>query len=405
MRILSIHNSYQIRGGEDESREAEQRLLREMGHLVEVYEENNDRVAALGQANMALRTVWSTEAYKTVKQRLTESTYDGVHVQNFFPLISPSVYYAAKAKGVPVVQTLRNYRLLCPNALFFREGNVCEDCLGKFVPLPAVLHGCYRDSRAATAATATMLTLHRILRTWMTMVDVYIALTQFAREKFIQAGFPAEKIVVKPNFVHPDPGLGTGGGGYALYVGRLSVEKGIDTLLAAWERLEGRVPLKIVGDGPLASQVVEAAARLPQVEWLGRRPMAEVYDLMGEAMVLVFPSKWYETFGRVAVEAFAKGTPAIAANIGAIAEVIEHGRTGLHFHPGDPEDLAAKVEWVLGHPDALAQMRREARAEFEARYTAEENYRRLMEIYALARSSSLQTAADLTETALMCRAR
>lgn len=381
MRILSVHNRYQIRGGEDESREAEERLLRAKGHSVEVYEENNDRIATLNAVQMALRTVWSMEAYKTVKNRLREQSHDIVHIQNFFPLISPSAHYAAKAEGVPVVQTLRNYRLLCPNALFFRDGHVCEDCLGKPVPLPGVLHACYRESRPASGTVATMLTAHRIMRTWTQMVDVYIALTEFARQKFIQGGFPAEKIVVKPNFVYPDPGIGKGRGGYALFVGRLSVEKGLDTLLAAWEQLGGKVPLKIVGDGPLSSRVVETASRLSYVEWLGRKSVQEVYALMGEAMFLIFPSEWYETFGRVAVEAFAKGTPAIAANIGAIAEVIEHGRTGLHFRPGDPADLAAKVEWALVHPQELAQMRQEARSEFQAKYTAEENYRRLMEIY------------------------
>jgi glycosyltransferase involved in cell wall biosynthesis len=385
MRILSIHNKYQIRGGEEESRESEERLLREMGHEVEAYEENNDRVASLGAVNMALRTVWSTEAYNIVKQKLVETAYDVVHVQNFFPLISPSVYYAAKAQGVPVVQTLRNYRLLCPNGLFFRDGQVCEDCMGKLIPYPGVLHSCYRDSLPASGVTATMLTVHRAMQTWKQMVDVYIALTEFARQKFIQGGLPAEKIVVKPNFVYPDPGSGEGRGGYALFVGRLSVEKGLDTLLGAWKQLGKQIPLKIVGDGPLASEVAEAAEKFPQVEWLGRRPMAEVHTLMGEAMVLIFPSKWYETFGRVAVEGFAKGTPAIAANIGAIAELIDRGRTGLHFQPGDSTDLAAKVEWVLQHQSELAQMRQEARAEFEAKYTAEENYRRLMEIYSLVR--------------------
>ena len=385
MRILSIHNNYQIRGGEDESRESEERLLREMGHEVEVYEENNDRVAALGSVEMAFRTVWSAEAYNIVKQKLMETACDVVHVQNFFPLISPSVYYAAKAEGVPVVQTLRNYRLLCPNALFFRDGQVCEDCMGKPIPYPGVLHSCYRGSLVASGATATMLTVHRAMQTWKQMVDVYIALTEFARQKFIQGGLPAQKIVVKPNFVYPDPGLGEGRGGYALFVGRLSVEKGLDTLLGAWKQLGKAIPLKIVGDGPLESEVAEAAEKFPQIEWLGRRPMAEVYALMGEAMVLIFPSKWYETFGRVGVEGFAKGTPAIAANIGAIAELVDPGRTGLLFQPGDSTDLAAKVEWVLQHQSEVAQMRKEARAEFEAKYTAEENYRRLMEIYSLVR--------------------
>jgi glycosyltransferase involved in cell wall biosynthesis len=388
MHILSIHNTYQVRGGEDESRESEERLLREMGQWVDAYEETNQRVKTLSSMQIAARTIWSTESYNIVKQRLARSSYDIVHVQNSFPLISPSVYYAAKAAGVPVVQTLRNYRMLCPNALFFRDGGVCEDCLGKAVPLPGMLKGCYRGSRAASVMVGTMLTVHRLFKTWMNQVDLYIALTEFTRNKFIEGGFPAEKIVVKPNFVHPDPGVGNGEGGYALYVGRLSVEKGLDTLLEAWEKLGGRLPLKIVGEGPLQPQVKEAIAKIPNIEILGRRSIPEVYELMGAAKVLIFPSKWYETFGRVAIEAFAKGTPVIAANIGAIAELVDPGRTGLRFVPGDAADLANKVEWVMAHPDAVAQMRVAARAEFEAKYTAQKNYHRLMEIYAQARQKS-----------------
>ena len=381
MHILSIHNNYQIRGGEDVSREAEESLLKEMGNSVSVYQEHNDRVASIGAARMALRTIWSTESYNIVKQKLKSSNCDLIHVQNFFPLISPSVYYAAKSEGVPVVQTLRNYRLLCPNGLFFRDGKVCEDCVGKFVPYPGVLHNCYRENKAASGAVATMITAHRTMRTWTEMVDIYISLTEFARQKFIAGGIPPDKIVVKPNFVNPDPGVGKGSGGYALFVGRLSVEKGLDTLLAAWEHLDGKMPLKIVGDGLLAAEVAQATKKLPQVEWLGRKPMSEVHALMGEAKLLVFPSKWYETFGRVALEAFAKGTPVIAANIGAIAELVDHGRTGLHFIPGNSIDLADKVEWALQHPKELAQMRLEARTEFENKYTAKKNYHRLMEIY------------------------
>ncbi len=383
MRILSIHNQYQIRGGEDESCAAEEQLLQAQGHQIDVYQEHNNRIAALNPLQTATKTVWSREAYQIVKQRLSNSHYDLIQVQNFFPLISPSVYYAAKVTGVPVVQTLRNYRLLCPNALFFRDGHVCEDCLGKSVPYPGIMHSCYRDSKSASSAVASMLTLHRALGTWNRMVDLYITLTHFARDKLIEGGLPPEKIVVKPNFVAPDPGVGTGSGGYALYVGRLSVEKGLDTLLSAWEMLEVKLPLKIVGDGPLASQVAEAAKRLPQVEWLGRKPLTQVHQLMGEAKVLIFPSQWYETFGRVAVEAFAKGTPVIAARIGAIAELVDHGRTGLYFKPGDAADLAAQVAWILNHPQKLHQMRQQARLEFESKYTAGTNYQRLMEIYAL----------------------
>jgi glycosyltransferase involved in cell wall biosynthesis len=280
-----------------------------------------------------------------------------------------------------VIQTLHNYRLLCPVALFFRDGRVCEDCMGKAVPWPGVVHGCYRGSRAASGVIATMLTVHRALRTWTEMVDVYVALTEFARDKFIEGGLPAGKIVVKPNFVAPDPGQGPGGGGYALFVGRLAPEKGTGTMLAAWDRLGTRIPLKIVGDGPLRDRVMGAAARQSNVEWLGHMPVADVHELMGKADMLVFPSQWYETFGRVAAEAFAAGTPVIAANIGAVAELVEHGRTGLKFRPGDPGDLVTQVEWALSHPAGLRSMREEVRAEFEAKYTAERNYRTLMEIY------------------------
>lgn len=387
MRILSIHNRYQIRGGEDESREAEENLLREMGHSVDVYEEHNDRVRELNSAQLALRTIWSSESYQTVEQQLKQANYDIVHIQNFFPLISPSVHHAAKAKDVPVIQTIRNYRLFCPNALFFRDGKVCEDCLGKAIPYPGVLHGCYRENRVASAGVAAMLTAHRLIKTWTNAVDLFITLTEFARQKCIQGGIPADKIVVKPNFVSPDPGVGSGTGGYALYVGRLSIEKGLDTLLAAWDLLDGQIPLKIVGDGPLAQQVQQAADRNPAIEWLGRKPMSEVHHLMGEAMFLVFPSKWYETFGRVAVEAFAKGTPVIAANIGAIAEVVDSNRTGLHFCPGDAPDLAKKVEAFLSDRSNQTEMRHAARAEFEAKYTAAQNYQRLIEIYRSVRRS------------------
>ncbi|AFY96781.1 glycosyltransferase family 4 protein [Chamaesiphon minutus] len=381
LRILSIHNNYKIRGGEDESRESEERLLKEMGHEVDFYEESNNRIDDLNLAQLALKTVWSQESYQAVRQKLKQNRYDSIHVQNFFPLISPSVYYAAKAEDVPVIQTLRNYRLICPNGLFFRDGRVCEDCLGKSIPYPGIIHACYRENRGATAATVAMLTLHRTIGTWFDRVNLFITLSEFARQKFIEAGFPADKMIVKPNFVHPDPGVGSGSGGYALYVGRLSVEKGLDVLLSAWERLSDKVPLKIVGEGPLAELVMDAIERMPHIEWLGKRPIAEVHRLMGEAMFLIFPSKWYETFGRVAIEAFAKGTPVIASNIGAIAELIDPYQTGLCFNPSDPQDLAEKVEWCLNHPNSVLEMRARARAEYEAKYTATQNYQQLIEIY------------------------
>lgn len=384
MRILSIHNYYQIRGGEDESCRAEKSLMREMGHLVDEYEKDNITIPSYQNLQLAARTIWSQESYRAVRKKLQRHCYDVVHVQNSFPLISPSVYYAAQAEGVPVIQTIRNYRLLCPNALFFRQGKVCEDCLNKTVPLPGVIHGCYRNNRLASGITAGMISIHRLLKTWDRKIDKYIALTYFARDKLIQGGLPGEKIIVKPNFVNPDPGIGFGKGQFALYVGRLSVEKGLDTLMAAWEKLRYPFPLRIVGDGPLSELVLEKTKEAPHITWLGRKSIDEVHQLMGEASFLIFPSKWYETFGRVAIEAFAKGTPVIASKIGAIAELVEHKKTGLQFQSGSPQDLAEQVEWALAHPEEMQQMRLTVRQEFEAKYTAKINYKQLIEIYRMA---------------------
>lgn len=381
MRILSVHNAYQIRGGEDESCAAEEQLLQDNGHQVDRYIATNDDIPNYSPLRLAAKTIWSHSAYKAVRQTLQANRYDIVHVQNFFPLISPSVYYAAQAEGVPVVQTLRNYRLICPNALFFREGQVCEDCVGKAIPYPGVLHGCYRQSKPASAMVAAMITTHRLLNTWDRQVNLFIALTQFAKQKLVAGGLPADKIIVKPNFIAPDPGVGSGGGNFALYVGRLSVEKGLDTLIEAWRQLETPYPLKIVGDGPLADMVKQAAQAMPAIEWLGRRPMPEVHELMGNASFLIFPSKWYETFGRVAVEAFAKGTPVIAANIGAIAELVETGQTGLHFEPGNPHSLAQQVQHLLDHPTQRFAMRHAARQTYLERYTADQNYTYIADIY------------------------
>ena len=381
MKILAVHNRYQQPGGEDQAFVDETALLEARNHRVFRYEVHNDQVKQVNRLTLAKDTVWNTSAYRELGALIRRERPHVVHFHNTLPLVSPAGYYAARAEGVPVIQTLHNYRLLCPVALFFRDGRVCEDCMGKAVPWPGVVHRCYRGSRTASGVIATMLTVHRALRTWTEMVDVYVALTEFARNKFIEGGLPAGKIVVKPNFVAPDPGRGQGGGGYALFVGRLAPEKGTETMLAAWDRLGTRIPLKIVGDGPLRDRVVEAAARQSNVEWLGHRPVEDVHALMGKADMLVFPSQWYETFGRVAAEAFAAGTPVIAANIGAVAELVEHGRTGLKFRPGDPEDLVTQVEWALSHSAELRSMREEVRAEFEAKYTAERNYRTLMEIY------------------------
>jgi glycosyltransferase involved in cell wall biosynthesis len=386
MNVLVVHNRYRETGGEDRVVELESALLARHGHTVVPYILDNATIDAMNPLALAGRTVWNHEAYRAVRRLIRRECVDVVHVHNTVPLASPAVYYAANAEGVPVIQTLHNYRLLCSNALLVRDGKPCRTCVGAPVPAAAVAHACYRGSRAATSAVAGMLMLHRAAGTWQRQVDTYIATTGFARDLFVTGGLPADRLVVKPHFVDPDPGAGRGGGGYALYVGRLSREKGVETLLNAWARMGGRVPLRIVGDGPLASHVAEAAGEIPGVVWLGRRDRAAVQQLMADAAVLVLPSIAYETFGQVVIEAYAAGTPVIASSHGAVAELVDAGRTGVLVSPGDPDDLARRV-CATYSDGSLPSMRAAARARYERHFTAGTNYESLLAIYrpALAR--------------------
>jgi len=290
MNIVVAHNFYKQPGGEDQCAAAEVAMLREHGHEVTQYCLRNDAIDAMSNLQVAARTIWSGEAYHQLRQLFRTQRPQIAHFHNTFPLISPSAYYAARAENVRVVQTLHNFRLGCANANLFRDGSVCEECLGKSLPWPAIVHKCYHDSRAASATIATMLTTHRALGTWQKAVDVYIALSQASRRKLIESGLPAGKIAVKSNFAYPDPGVGVGTGGYALFVGRLSSEKGLGTLLEAWRHLDGSLPLKIIGDGPLAGAVREAAAKDAAIQWLGHVSLDAVYELVGGATFLILPS-------------------------------------------------------------------------------------------------------------------
>jgi len=344
MKILAAHNFYKQPGGEDQCVAAEVAMLKAHGHEVTQYFLTNESIDAMNRLQVGSRTIWSGPVFRELRQLFRTHRPQIAHFHNTFPLISPAAYYAAQAENVHVVQTLHNFRLCCANAVLFRDGNVCEDCLGKSIPWSAIVHKCYHDSRAASTTIATMLTAHRVLGTWRKLIDVYIALTEFGRRKLIEGGLPADKIAVKSNFAYPDPGPGAGTGGYAVFVGRLSAEKGVATLLEAWRHLGGTLPLRLVGDGPLAGAVREAAAKDDSIQWLGNVPLEAVYTLVGEATFLALPSQCYENFPRVVIEAFAKGTPVIASKLGGMAEIVDDGRTGLHFKPGDAADLARRCE-------------------------------------------------------------
>jgi glycosyltransferase involved in cell wall biosynthesis len=395
MDILVAHNFYKEPGGEDQCVAAEVAMLRAHGHKVTLYFLHNDAIDAMGRLQVALRTIWSRTAFRDLRELFRIHHPQIVHFHNTFPLISPAAYYAARAESVRVVQTLHNFRLLCANANLLRDGKVCEDCFGKSIPWPGIVHKCYRGRRDASAVIATMQTVHRLLGTSRRAVDVYIALTEFSRRKLVEGGLPVDKIAIKSNFVFPDPSPGDGKGGYAVFVGRLSAEKGVDTLLKAWRYLEGHMPLKIIGNGPMAGLVQEAARNDPAIQWLGHLALEAVYSVIGDAACLVLPSQCYETFARVAIEAFAKGTPVIASKLGAMSEIIDDSRTGLHFEPGDPLDLAAKVQRILADPLGLARMRRAARQEFDRSFTADANHKSLMAIYERALSGTRDTRSKV----------
>jgi glycosyltransferase involved in cell wall biosynthesis len=381
MKILVVHNFYLQPGGEDQVFAAESSMLEEHGCQVFRYTVHNYRIKGMNSLTLARYTLWNKVIARELRETIRKARPNVIHFHNTFPLVSPAAYYTAKSEGLPVVQTLHNYRLLCPNALFFRDGHVCEDCMGRFMPWPGVLHSCYRNSLVATGVTGAMLSLHRFMCTYSRMVDMYIALTDFARQKFIKGEIPSGKIVVKPNFIDPDPGVGKGRGGYALFVGRLSPEKDINSILSAWEKIGAKILLKIVGDGFLADQVDEAYKRISGVEWLGPKSKEDVLELMKDSFALIFPSICYEGLPMTIIEAYSVGLPVIASNLGSMASMIKHGSTGLHFRPGDPIDLAKKVNWAINNPKEINQMRFEARKEYERKYTAETNYKMLMDIY------------------------
>jgi len=382
MKILLLHNYYQQAGGEDAVVCSEKELLESRGHSVRLLEANNDGIkGVVGKVRAALGYMYSYASWQRVSAELGQFRPDIVHVHNLFPVLSPSVLYVCSKAGVPVVQTLHNYRRLCAGSFLFRDGSICEKCIGKRIAIPAMAYGCYRGSKAGSLAIVASTAVHNALGTYEHKVRRYIALTEFAKNKFVEGGISAAQLDVKPNFLERDPGVGDGRGNYILYVGRLSSEKGLDVLLRAWKGLGALVPLKIAGEGPLADHCKRASSENPAIEYLGHKSLPEVLTLMGNALALVFPSLWYEGFPRTIVESLAKGTPVIASNLGSMQELIAHRRTGLHFDPYAEGSLEEQVEWMLAHVQEIRCMRLAARAEYELKYSAEKNHTMLMDIY------------------------
>lgn len=385
MKIALVHNTYQWPGGEDVIVAQERDVLRSAGHQVLEYCRSNHEVVSsslIHQIRLAQRVVWSNDTFQEFRALLQREKPDIVHVHNTFVMISPSIYWACAQESVPVVQSLHNFRLFCPASNFLRNGKICEECTEHSL-LRSVAYGCYRDSRFATGAAALMLATHRWAGTWAEKIDCYIAVSQFARKKFEQGGLPSQKIVVKPHFVYPDPGPRSSPGDHAVFVGRLTSEKGLPLLLDAWKQIETSVPLVIVGDGPLRQALEAKAAQSgrSRVIFRGHLSREETLATIKGAKVLVCASECYEQGPATILEAYACGVPVIAPSLGPIDEVVDDERTGLLFRAGDSAHMAQKIDWALGHEEQMQTMGQRARAKFEATYSGDRNYSKLMEIY------------------------
>lgn len=389
---MMVHNAYQQAGGEEVVFQSEKSLLEQNGHEVIPYVRSNMELRDapfVDKIAVAPRMVWSEKARIEIAALLDSEHPDIVHIHNTFMVISPSVYSACLERGVPVVQTLHNFRLLCPAGSFFRDGEICEECVDNTL-LRSILHRCYRNSRAATAGIAAMLAFHRGLDTWRRSVARFITLTNFAKEKFIESGFSPEKFAVKPNFTDQDPGERVGSGEYAVFVGRLFENKGVRVLLEAWKRLPDQYPLQIVGDGPDLQAMKDYARelQLTGIVFLERLSRSATIEMVKGARFMILPSLWYEGFPMCIVESFACGTPVLCSRIGGLPEIVDDHLSGLHFSPGDAQALAITVEWAWNHPQELVQMGHAARRKYETAYTAELNYSLLMDIYEQALAAS-----------------
>lgn len=381
MRILVAHNRYREAGGEDAVVAAEIELLRDAGHDVWTLLRDN-RDAPSSRLASTPTAVWSRSANAAVRAMVREHSLDVVHVHNTWHVLSPAVLRAASAAGAAVVQTLHNYRLVCPGALLMRDGSPCEECVGRAAPMPALRHRCYRGSFAETTAVAVTTRLHFALGSYARHVDAFIALTAFARQRFVRGGLDPRLVHVRPNFVAAGSAAAAPASreGRLLFVGRLAAEKGIDDLVEAWGAGVDAATLEIVGDGPSAAAVRDAA-REGRYGWLGSLAHDDVLTRMARASALVVPSRCYEGFPMVVAEAFAAGTPVIAPRLGALAEIVEHEVTGLLYEPGSAASLRTAMQRIASDPDLAARLGRGAAARHAEQLTPAAGLRSLEEVY------------------------
>lgn len=375
MRVLIVHNRYQIPGGEDAAVEREIVSLRRAGQRVEtVILDNTEIQSPVDRLRVAVQAVHAPRGIAAVVDATRQFGPDIVHVHNSFPLISPAVHGAVRQFGAATVQTLHNFRLMCANGLLLRDGKPCERCIGGS-PYQAVRFGCYRGSRTGTLAVARMIDRHRRRGTWQHDVDRFIVLSAFARDRFLAAGLPAERLRINANGIDdpgPVPAVPRDG---LVFVGRLSEEKGLRILAAASERISA--PITVIGDGPMMGEL----AGTPTLRLIGYQDQPAVRAAMARAQAIVVPSICYEGLPTVIPEAFAAGTPVVASAIGAMPELISEGVTGFLAAPGNPIALAEALGRVLADPAGARRMGAAARTVFEQSWVSDIVTARTLAIY------------------------
>ncbi|WP_406368873.1 glycosyltransferase [Streptomyces sp. NBC_00647] len=387
MHVLVVHNHYASAqpSGENKVVDQEVELLRAAGHRVEVFERRSDDIAArslLAKAALPLLVPWNPAVRSELAARLRTERPDVVHVHNVFPLLSPAVLAACADAGVPAVATLHNYTQVCPPGTLQRNGRPCTECVGT-TPLPAVRHGCYRNSRLATVPLAVSLSVNR--RRWWSGVERFFCISGAQRDVLVRAGMPAERLAVKHNFV-PEPGARREGAGeHLLYLGRLAEAKGVRLLMAAWDEIAADggvgVPLVVAGSGPLEGEVTAWAAGRDDVRYVGLYDPAQCREALARSVAVVAPSTWLEAFGLVVVEAMAAGVPAVAAGHGAFVELVEDGVTGLLHRPGEPASLASCIRRIAADSARNQEMGQAARRRYEQGFSPAVGLERLVEGY------------------------
>ncbi len=383
MKILLCHNYYRQRGGEDISFDAECQMLRDHGHQVVTYTRHNDDTRHASRLSTAVNTVWNRRSGREITELIKKHRPDILHATNTFPLLSPAALFAARRQDVPVLLALRNYRLICPKAVLLKDNKICHECVGKRFATSAVRNRCYRDSFSGSFVVASMLAIHKAMNSWNRAVTRYFTLTQFAKRTFVDAGFDADRISVKPNFIDASmrPATPSEIRHEAVFVGRLSEEKGIRSMLEAWQNVPADFTLKVIGDGPLEPLIRAASSGQPNIEYLGRLELAQTLGVIRQAAMLVMPSIWYETFGRTIIEAYSVGTPVVVSRMGAMQELVKDGESGALFEPGNAHDLSQTINALIDTPERLFAMRAAARLEYERNYTSAINYQHLIKLY------------------------